>query len=291
MIKVENSDHSTICSLLVLSCDAYSDLWLPFFRLMESYWPDCPYRQYLGTGNRSFEFSGVTTLGSSAGRDWSRCVLDYLRQIDTEYVLVMLDDFFLRSKVDTAKIEYCLAFACRCNAQQIRLIPRPRPTTKIAGERMIGICESGLRYRVSAQAALWHKQALVRLLKAGESAWEFEHNATIRSHEYPDEHYAVWKTVLPYQGFFAHHVVEKGCWLPHEKWIFARKSIGCDFSRRKTLGWRPTIQCHLAAFALRLISLLPASLSEKVRIKLRCFVQRLAPGLLGRLSGRSIARR
>ena len=38
-----------LCSVLVPSCDAYADLWIPFFALFWRYWSDCPFPVYLGT--------------------------------------------------------------------------------------------------------------------------------------------------------------------------------------------------------------------------------------------------
>ena len=37
------------CSILVVSCDRYRDLWTPFFTLFQRYWPDCDMPVYLGT--------------------------------------------------------------------------------------------------------------------------------------------------------------------------------------------------------------------------------------------------
>ncbi len=36
-------------TVLINSCDAYSDLWEPFFKLFSIYWPDCPYEIVLNT--------------------------------------------------------------------------------------------------------------------------------------------------------------------------------------------------------------------------------------------------
>jgi len=37
------------CSILIPSCDKYSDLWRPFFTLFWRHWPDCPFPVYLGS--------------------------------------------------------------------------------------------------------------------------------------------------------------------------------------------------------------------------------------------------
>lgn len=273
------------CSLLVLSCDAYADLWQPFFSLLREKWPDCPYPIFLGAGTLRCDNPGVTTLGSGAGHDWSRCVLDYLEQLPSPYVLVMLDDFFLRKTVESDLIRHCLNFAERNHAKQVRLIPRPGPTRKVSGEKWVGSCMPDLRYRVSTQAAIWERKALMELLRPGESAWQFEQNANQRASQCKYGYYAAWKTLLPYSGLLAHHVVEKGRWLPHEKWIFSRQSIGCDFSKRATLGWKPTLFCQVARLAQMILSLLPYRLAELARRSLRKIATLLFPRAVKRLGG------
>ena len=43
------------CTLLVNSCDAYSDLWEPFFKMLGVHWPDCPYPIVLNTESKAFK--------------------------------------------------------------------------------------------------------------------------------------------------------------------------------------------------------------------------------------------
>jgi hypothetical protein len=42
-------------AVLMMTCNKYKPLWSPFFQLLRKYWPDCPYKIYMGTdiGNLS----------------------------------------------------------------------------------------------------------------------------------------------------------------------------------------------------------------------------------------------
>ena len=40
--------------VVVLSCDKYSDLWNPFFKLYNKYWQDNPFKTYLITENKTY---------------------------------------------------------------------------------------------------------------------------------------------------------------------------------------------------------------------------------------------
>lgn len=253
------------CALLVVSCDAYADLWTPFFTLLNSHWPDCPYPVFLGAGK--LVMPGINTMHSSGGRDWSLCMIEYLERLDFEYIIVMLDDFFLRKRVVTSAIESALDFARRHNSTMIRLIPRPPPTARIPDSIEIGECAPGSPYRLCMQAAIWRRAKLLSLLRTGESIWQFELNGNERINSEASGYYCTWRHILPYNGIFAHHVVEKGRWFCHEKWIFSRASIGCDFSRRGVLPWRQTVVYHLAAFLDVILSVF--SWQTKMRIKRR----------------------
>lgn len=262
--QLHQRDRSN-CALLVVSCDAYSDLWKPFFTLLNRHWPDCPYPVFLGAGE--LVMSGVHTLPSTGGRDWSRCMIEYLERLDFEYIIVMLDDFFLRKRVSTSAIESVLEYARQHNATMVRLIPRPPPTAHVPDSIEIGECAPRSPYRLCMQAAIWRRSKLLSLLRAGESIWQFELNGNERSHLEPSGYYCTWDHVLPYSGIFAHHVVEKGRWFFHEKWIFAREGIRCDFTRRGVLPWRQTLAYHTAALLDKFLNVF--SWQKKMRIKQR----------------------
>ncbi len=272
--------RSIDCALLVSSCDAYSDLWTPFFTLLSKHWPDVPFPIYLGTGCSDFRWPGVSVLNSPRGADWSTGMIDYLRQIDESFVLVCLEDFFLRRRVNTAEILYCLNFAKLNDAIQVRLIPRPEPQFYIQGQELIGECEVGSPYRLNTQAAIWRKQALIDLLRAGETIWNFEKLGNARVANVAHGLYSVWRPVLPYQGLLAHHVVEKGKWLRHERWLFGRMGIGCDFRKRKAMSARANLEYLFIVSLDRLISTMP----WRTGLRIKAAMKRVAAGFRAKVS-------
>lgn len=273
------------CALLVVSCDPYADLWPPFFALLRRHWPDCPFPVYLGTGENGPPPDGIAVLRSAGGKDWSRCVRDYLDALPQPYVLMMLDDFFLRRTVATGDVLRCLRFAMAQQALQVRLIPRPRPTTHLPEEALVGACAPGSPYRLSTQAAIWDRKKLRDLLVENESIWEFEHNGNRRADAWPDGFYSVWRPVLPYEGWLAHHVVEKGKWLPHEKWFFGRQGIGCDFSRRGTLPARQLLAYHLSQGLDHLLDVFGWKTKKRIKARLRRWLAPLFRQQMARMAG------
>ena len=87
-------------TMLVNSCDAYEDLWQPFFTLLKRYFAPLDMRILLNTESKDFHFEGlnIECVHSSAATYGER-MTDALRRVKTEYTLLMLDDFFLREPV------------------------------------------------------------------------------------------------------------------------------------------------------------------------------------------------
>ena len=219
------------CTVLVSSCDKYSDLWRPLFNLFYKYWPDCTYPVFLITEEKKIEIDGVKSLSLGKNKDWSSLILDSLGVVESPYVLLMLEDFFIRRNVDSTKIDELLELMEQDNISMLRLIPRPGPSVKVVGEDRYGAISANAPYRVSTQAALWRVDILKALLKIGESAWEFEINGTVRSEKYRG-FVSVYNSVIPYY----HHVVQGGKWFPWDAWYFNRMNIGVDLSVREVMS-------------------------------------------------------
>jgi len=255
------------CAIVVPSCDAYSDLWAPFFCLFFRHWPDCPFKVYLGSNTLSFADSRAAVLKSGHGLDWATNSLDYLGQIREPVVLLWLEDFFLRSQVNSGAVSGIYREFCRRDAHMFRLVRRPGPTSLLP-EGCFGPIRPGTPYRVSTQAAFWRRETLMSLIQPGESIWQFERAGSVRSNSYADGFYAVARDVVPYK----HHVVQQGQWFPWEAWRFSRLNVGCDFSKRPIMPMRKAS----AWLVRKAVSVLAESFH--LRAPLRRAVLRFKPG-------------
>jgi hypothetical protein len=168
------SDATHDCVVFVPSCDPYADLWVPFFHQLWKHWPDCPFPVVLGANNRSFPDARVQTLRSSHGTTWTDRVREQLASLSSTYVLLWLEDFLLQSDVRTEDVLAALAFARTQDATVVRLVPRPPADVPVASAPQFGVVRPGAPYRVSTQAAIWHRERLIALMRDGESIWEFE---------------------------------------------------------------------------------------------------------------------
>ena len=244
-----------VCTLLVASCDSYADLWKPYFALLRRHWPDCPFPVALITEERDPALDGVRALCLGTGRDWSSLLLGALDAIGTPYVLLTLEDFFLRSGVDTSRVTRLFDQVQQLNLKMLRLVPRPGPTDPFIQGREYGAIGPDASYRVSTQAAFWQVATLRRLIVEGETAWEFEVNASRRSVDERD-FVAVWRPALTYR----HHVIERGKWFPWAAWRFKRLGIGVDLTARSVMTSGEALRWILGKSAHPVVQRLPRTL-------------------------------
>ena len=119
------------CTVLVASCDAYADVVGPFATLKQKYWPDCPFETVLVTETApAAPLPGIDrVLACGSGGTWCSRLVKALDALETPYVLMLCEDYYLEAPVDTALILRRLEQAKAYEALNLRLIPNPE--TKI----------------------------------------------------------------------------------------------------------------------------------------------------------------
>lgn len=244
--------NDTDVTLLVPSCDRYADLWPPFFALLRRDWPDCPYRVVLGSNVLACAEPGVEALTVGPDRDWSSSLRAMLTAIDTPYVLILLEDFFLESPVDTARLRDLARRLDLLGGAYLRLRPFPPPDHTLARHPPIGEIDVGAPYRCSMQAAIWRRESLLDLLVDGESPWEFEHLAARRSDLDPRGYYSTWDPAL---RFFAG--VTMGAWLPQGVAVCRAQGVSVDTRARRVLTARELAARLPATVLSRALALVP----------------------------------
>jgi len=203
--------------LIVSSCDKCSDLWQPFFYFLKKNWSDFKRKVYLCTDSKSFTYEGfdiACPLRMPSGSTWSENLITLLKGIDEDYVLLMLEDFWLKGKVDEPQLHQCeeimkndLTVGFICLVHQLdSLLDNP------TSEKYPNLIEYGRHtpYRVTTQAGLWRRDYLLSLLKRHESAWWFEMFGSKRSRKSDYHSFVVEKSVFSYDDG---GVLFRGCYV------------------------------------------------------------------------------
>ncbi len=218
------------CAVLVMSCDAYSDLWRPFFNLFWKHWPDCPWPVYLGSNRAVFSDERVVTL-AVGDAEWSGRLQLCLDRLSSDFVLLLLEDYFLDAPVSTPDLLDKFAALGSLGGAQLRLFPMPGPDQKLERVPGVGIIHPRAAYRVSTQAAFWDRKHLQQLVADRESIWDFEWNGSKRSRSFDVRYYATCEPAMHYR-----QVVERGEWFRGAAAHFGKQQIGCDFGARSVMS-------------------------------------------------------
>lgn len=172
--------YSNLLSIVVLSCDDYSDLWDTFFLFKERYWPDCPYRTYLVNDTKEYNKDGVTVLNIGKVSKWSTRVRSAIERIPTPYVCPILDDHFIIKNVCNERIKELLSMVEVNKFSYLALEPRSIITPKSEREYFlpkIAYIPKHQKYGINTSAAIWKKVDYLECIGQGDySPWQFEVN-------------------------------------------------------------------------------------------------------------------
>ena len=162
-------------SLLIIGFDPYKDVWDHYFELLEKYWPDRP-KTYLATNVLIPDYKNVTVIPAGADAEWSKKVNVALPGIDTDYVVLLLEDFFTTSPVSNQDLNELVDCMVKHKLNYCKLLNQ----AKIKGDvfdnksylRVIGDSEE---YGISLQPAIWNKEFLLKTVgPENYNAWIFE---------------------------------------------------------------------------------------------------------------------
>jgi hypothetical protein len=171
-------------AVFMSSCDKYADLWEAFYSLFFKYWPDCNLPVYHVSDAKPFHHPRVASLcPNQPGKryTWSGLTKWALQQIPEEYILFILDDYFLARTVNTRLLSQYFETVKREGACYLRLTPNPPPAEPFGGHATIGVLPKGMPWRTSTQVAIWKKEELIAILDERENPWEYERRSVQRA--------------------------------------------------------------------------------------------------------------
>jgi hypothetical protein len=170
-------------AFLVMSCDEYADLWIPFAKLFNKYWMDCPFDRYFVSNNIPFNGYGFQSIKTGDYVTWSANVHKILTRLKEKYVYVLMtseESMLVKSPCDTEYILESIGEFIKLNGKYLRLISARRKFTKKHNQYFSSIKKDVL-YRGVCIYTVWNITVLLDLLKLDENPWEFEKNGDART--------------------------------------------------------------------------------------------------------------
>ncbi len=193
------NDNVNNVAMLFVSCDSYSDTWVPFFKCLKKCWPEFSMPIYVCAESKSFstaDYDINCPLKDTTGNEqWGKRLLKTLKSIKEDYILFTLEDFWLLQKVDDNKVkniirimkdDSSIGYICMINEKKPKSEEWgiPDPWVKECEYSPLWECTPKCQWRLTTQMGLWRKSYLKKMLRAHESAWAFEPLATWRSLKY-----------------------------------------------------------------------------------------------------------
>lgn len=166
-------------TLIIHSCDKFSDLWDTHVLLLDENWGDRNIETYLVTDKESYnKYDGITVFSAGEGKELPDRTATVLPYIKTEYVLLTLDDYFLTKKIATEKIANLVLIMDQEKLDYIRLFPIPNSREKLSGYKSLYNIDLNGNYRVNLYPGLWRKSFIEKTIQKTLNAWQYEVSLT-----------------------------------------------------------------------------------------------------------------
>lgn len=211
------TDLDKNCTLLVNTCDSYSDCWDGFFQLLRIQWPEFDMPVVLNTESKSYTFEGMnirTVGGGKKNEAWGSRLIRALKSIDTKYVLFALDDFYLDAPVRVEKLEKCYHYMENNFKIAYFSFMTVNDTNDVISDEYPGFERRSQKgeYRLNCQFALWNREYLISYIRPHESPWEWELYGSKRSSRYHEEMYTICMDEMPIFPYENGGMIARGRW-------------------------------------------------------------------------------
>lgn len=234
---------------LINSCDSYKDAWPFFFFLLKENWTsnDIP-KLYINTETEDYVYEGldITTLKNGPAKcPWGERLLNALKKIDSEYVLMLCEDHYSMRPIRVDIIERCveylkndssiLAFQLAPAAEVYR--KKVKPQKEIYPGFVLR--ERKGEYTIIAGPTLWRRRDLMLLIKKKDSPWEFEWIGSLRTQLFGKKIFC-WKSLD--EPIYDYDILRGGA-IRFGKWVWFRvKELEEKYNYHMEYGNRDRIE-------------------------------------------------
>lgn len=167
-------------SVIISSCDKFSDLWDKHIELYRKNWSNNGSKTYLVTDKptqRTFE--GVEIIVADGDMDFPSRIKYALQFVETPYVLLTLDDYFLINTVDNSKIETLVGRAKEEKIDYLLLYDRRKTDARrYKSIEVLHPIDLNKKYAVTLYPAIWSAEFLKKTVKEDLSPWLYEASLT-----------------------------------------------------------------------------------------------------------------
>lgn len=169
-----------LLTTIVTSCDKYSFLWENFNIMFNKYYNiNAP--TFLITETKNQSLSGIDIINTGQ-LTWTEMLNNALDQIESEYIFLLLEDYFLTEEINATEINLHLNFLSQHNANKVMIDKHSMFYTydKVFGYQNRTCLKFWQKsnYLLSTQPSIWRKSFLQSVLNEPLNPWSFELDKT-----------------------------------------------------------------------------------------------------------------
>lgn len=184
---------------IVLTSNAYVNVLPGFAYLVNKFYPNQEFTvvRYDVRPPKLPDNFKQFAVGQQSNYSWSGGLRHYLEQIDDEFVLLMLEDYYLDKDVEInviASLQNLMLThnnIVKIDLTDDRMKVEHKDWGKHLSSKQFDMIESSVNspFLASVQAAIWRRDFLIDILNNKDNAWQFEKNK--RTKKYLTDHKAV----------------------------------------------------------------------------------------------------
>lgn len=162
-------------TLTIHTCEKYSDLWDGHIKLLDSNWEERNLRTIIVTDEATDKsYDGIEIFSAGDAVQLPQRIKKVLNQINTEYILMTLDDYYPIYKISNKKIERLLDIMDNLKLDYIRLFPIPKAKKRIREYNNLFEIELNEEYDVNLYPGIWRKSFLYNTIRESIDPWKYE---------------------------------------------------------------------------------------------------------------------
>ena len=215
-------------TILMMAFDPYCDVWDGFMYCKKKYWPDCKYPMVIVTCEETTVPHGIDRIITTGKElEWTERLHKALEQIDSKYILFMLEDLYIDSRVNSDRIDQCIELMEQYDIGHLRLMPDIKYQQDFDKNTEYGEYTEGHAYRISTHPAIWTKEYLYKLTEKKMDAWNFEYFISFESTNYPEKCLCTKDKVVSFTN-----TIWRQKWTREGVALCNREGLVIDFSKR-----------------------------------------------------------
>jgi hypothetical protein len=157
--------------------------------MFNRYFPDFNGYKFLITETCDFFFNGVNVIKTQTDSNlqrpaWGECLMMALKEINSDEVFLVLDDFILVSNVDNRKYNDAYSFFKEnsCDFLTLAVHDFKRKSIKSNDLKQFVQVKQITPYRITTTPGFWKTQSLLSYLSPALNPWQFEILGSIKSY-------------------------------------------------------------------------------------------------------------